>query len=680
MSDSQLQLKYVFTPDPYLIRASVSDANPNTIDLQIMVSNPDLAPAFIESISIKIPVGQEGAPTLSDSPDLPSPTFDTGSGWLVDSSASTLSLTPPTSGVKDSFLLTLTGIQVNLTPGVVPITIKETVSSAPKPDKDDKSYWLVKQPADFPITSFTATPSTLYDFDETVTLNWKCSDQGEELSYSLSANGKDLKNCVDGKDCYTCADGIAGVKSPPLQEETIFELKAIKFTQGVPVVTATLKTTVDIVVPQITYSYATDIVGGWMVRLHWLTKNAVHCEVRLDPDGDNEVIDPAAPPDTYTNGYPVMLKKPGPHKLVVTPISEKGVPGHESFTHAVETKAPVIFNTSLVAKVWKIVVSQDSTHAAMLSQKGAAIIDLKNLELKATIPSYDNAYQPDNFVFSPDSKLAVMTLNSKGEEDDSEMMVIDLSGNKPVVRSKIATKRNTIDDIAITPDNNFALTTDQSRQTITIIDLKKNSIATQLQLNEIPMKILITPDGKSALVARWADSLRVLDIENRSFKDPIKTGPDQIFLTKTPDGTLALAGNSSNLSVIDLKNLSVLHQVDCSNLNFNASIPCALDNSFAIATSADDSESLVIIDLKNFTLSHPFCQHIGDDLFAISPDGTLLLMGDLTIFNGPGLIDLVSRQEVQATIFPLLNCYSFSFTPDGKYLVASSGDGKVIVI
>jgi hypothetical protein len=72
-----LQLKYAFVPNPNPIRASVPGANPNVVDLVVMVSNQRGFAVTISQITIQIPVGFNNARTLSAAPTLPAPLYDT---------------------------------------------------------------------------------------------------------------------------------------------------------------------------------------------------------------------------------------------------------------------------------------------------------------------------------------------------------------------------------------------------------------------------------------------------------------------------------------------------------------------------------------------------------------------------------------------------------------------------
>jgi hypothetical protein len=305
MLDASLQLKYVFTPSPNPIRASVGGANANKIDLTVMVSNPSPEPVQVETITIEIPMGEESARSLSANPDLPAPSYDTTLPWTITSSADTVTLTPASGRVVDYVIFTLEGIVVNDTPGVVPLTITET---APKVT-DGKTYELVKREPDFPITNFYTTPQTLYDLEQTVTIYWECSEQGEQYAYSLHSDSWQPRNCLDGGDCYTCQDGQNGVQTPPLDQDTTFALYVIETdSSGGRTIYQTLYTPVQIKTPSVdnnSYLEQSTSGSGRLARLHWVAYNAAKCTILLE----GEVLVDNAPTDTYLKGYTVLSSK-----------------------------------------------------------------------------------------------------------------------------------------------------------------------------------------------------------------------------------------------------------------------------------------------------------------------------------------------------------------------------------
>jgi hypothetical protein len=226
------KLAYAFVPNPNPIRASAGGLNPNSFDLQVIVSNPTLSPVTIRQIIIGIPTGEEMSQSISSARDLPAPRYDTSAAWKIGASASTVTIAP-TSGatmqITSPIVFTLPGIHVNHTPGTVPLIITEFPASGEK--AVDGTHSLVKLPSDFPVVSYHADPATLDDLQQTVKLYWKVSDEAKHAVYGLRAAGvgptphgatgddaddeppvdpnlaASLKPCVPDGNCYTWKDG-----------------------------------------------------------------------------------------------------------------------------------------------------------------------------------------------------------------------------------------------------------------------------------------------------------------------------------------------------------------------------------------------------------------------------------------------------------------------------------------
>jgi hypothetical protein len=147
MAGPSLQLEYQFKSTPDLILASAAGSNPNTVDPEVMISNRSLSGTAMREIIIQIPTGEESRLAISMARDLPDPCYDTAIPWTISSSGSVVTIQPKAGAsgtLTGPIIFTLPGIQVNQTPGTVPITITEY--NAPAPERvDDSTYSLYKQ-------------------------------------------------------------------------------------------------------------------------------------------------------------------------------------------------------------------------------------------------------------------------------------------------------------------------------------------------------------------------------------------------------------------------------------------------------------------------------------------------------------------------------------------------------
>ena len=633
-----LTLKYVFTPSPNPIRASTGGANPNTIDLEIMISNPTLDPVTMQSITIEIPVGENSARSLSPKSSLPGPVPATSGIWSITSSGSTITIetsdgSPGT--ISDNLIFNLKDITVNDTAGVVPITITEINPPAPKVS-DDETYSLVKRVADFPITNFYADPAILYDLDQPVTLYWKCSDQGGDYSYSLHSDSWQPRDCLNAGNCFTCQDGTNGVTSPQLAETTTFALDVIATdSSGNRFIHATLYTVVQLLQPSISQdSFQTQYISGQVVTLYWRSYNAAKCTVNLD---DLE-IDSNAPTDTYLTGYPVELSgKTGTHQLTVAAHAQQGSARATWAFPNVDVTPATTIPLSATSQPVGVAVTPDGALAVVANsgkENNVYFIDIGQRQAEqATVPI---GSQPYFVAITPNGKFAFVTCSNA-----NTVYVIDIE--KRALDGNPITVGNAPWGIAITPDGKEALVT--TSQGLYIIDVASRTVvAQQIYAGTWPTLIAVTPDGTVALISDRNDSVvTVIDIAKRAPEPnriPAGTGPDGIAIT--PDGALAFVCNTrdNNVTVIDIGN----RQAEASKISVG---------------------------------NHP----LG---ITISPDGAIGF-----VVNDEGasltLINIATRETVSQTVPVIEGPLYLGFTPDGRNAVVTSFadtgyNGKVTVL
>ena len=604
---NQLRLKYDFTSRPNPIRASVGGANANQIDLHVIVTNPSLDPLkIVTAITILIPVGSEAGGTLSAGPNLPSPQYDTNSGWTVGVAGGTLTLTPPADGITNSFLFKLPGIEINNTFGVVPLTITEL---DPRKITDDTTYKLVKLEADFPVTDFSATPATLDDLDRTVMLHWECSDQGRKFVYSVHSDSWHPNDCLNNvNQCLTCANGKPGVRSPRLQQTTTFALDVIQTNpNGSRSVYKTIPTTVRVSVPSISgNSYQTTFCSGRIVRLHWIATDAAYCTVLLD----GEVIDDRAPTDTYEQGYWVtnIINQTGRHQLSVTAHAASGRAqanhnfqpltinppikigqGASSIACTPDGKLAVAFttdgmSTSTVSIIevasgkvigdpikigrrgYDIAVTPDGTLAFLAADDGVVGIEVASRKVGDPIDIGGGAY---GVAFTPDGTLALVTAGLVVPQRGYYLpfvSVINVASRK-VVGDPIKVGKGP-GGIAITPDGKLAFVANRIDHTVSAIEIaSRKVVGDPIKVGTDPYTIAVTPDGKLAVAANYRDhTVSVIDVASRKVVgDPIKVGHYPYGIAFLPDSNLALVAHPSDVStitVVDITRGRVIGEVD----------------------------------------------------------------------------------------------------------------------
>jgi YVTN family beta-propeller protein len=666
-----LRLGYGFVPSPTPIRASASGANPNTIDLQVVISNPAGQSVIISRIVVTIPTGGPEAGQISTVPSLPNPRYDQSMPWTLTISGSNVGIVPSSGSptrLGNPIIFTLPGIQVNEQPGQVFIGINEQTSQGTATISGDPAFTLQKQVATFPVTSFTVTPSVLDDIDEPVVLNWVCSDQGKLLSYSLRAEqvggstrddraasaeradgaggsdgashpaGHDLrdfhfKDCLGSGDCYTCQDGHDGVTVPGVSQPTTFTLDVVQPDDfGHREIIASISTTVRVNVPTFSTSSHTVVSPtGRLVVLHWLAFNAGRCSVMVD----RKVIDDNAPVDTYHAGYFVYLSgPPATHQFTVVAHAVTGpaVAEYLSPDITVTNPTPVRLDEK-DAQLASPVFTRDgqAVFVADVQANQVRVLDVPSQQPEPNpIPV---GRKPSRVVVSPDGARALVV-----NQGDPFVSILDVAGRR---NTGTTIPVANVVDVAIMPDSTTALLCLENGELLEYPDSGTTGVGgPKTSLGNLPpsaesVAAAVTPDG---MVAVWImvnpvdmyGYVFICDLGPGSSRSAGRVGQLPSALALTPDSTLALvaSGQSNTVTVIDLASSSVQRTIQVgANPQGIAITP---DSRRALVACALDP-NLMVIDIETGAVEQlPIGAHLagiglardGSSALAVSSDGS----------------------------------------------------------
>jgi YVTN family beta-propeller protein len=632
--------------------SSAVGANPTIMDLDVMVSAPSPDAVSMQQIDIEIPTGQEGMGWISTARELPAPGFDHKIPWDVSVDASTITITPhphthdqeQRSGEIDApIVFKLAGIQINETPGAVPITITEFPVSGPATIVDSHTYQLEKQPSDTLAMNFTVSPAVLTDLDQQVTLTWDCSLQGQACSFGLRAEhdsghasvatstaaaSAPLRSCVRDDSCYDWHDGKTGVLYGPVNQPTTFWLDVVQTNPlGQKVRVKTLEARAELNLPSFASSSLTSSPSRRLAWLHWLATDAGYCTVQLD----NTIVDDHAPTDTYSDGYLVALSgTTGAQEPLVTAYTPAGTaPKMQSFGQ-VQLRPPATIPTGKGPR--SIVTSFGTSLGGSRSQAGLALvtgywdgsvtaIDLATKTVKATV--LDVWEQPESVAVAPDGQTVWLTNPRRGLIQVIDVATLSVRPHPIFLPepSCVAVARGT------GSGGPLALATCAQTGQVTVIRVDTSEIEpTTIAVGRGAYGIAVTPDGARALVTQPAtNDVVIVNIANRAVEAgpiPVGAGPEQIAIT--PDGTRALTVNvgANSVSIVDLETRKV-----------EATMPTG-QQPYALAITADSRTAMVanyasgtvtVIDIARHaasTMSAGTCPAA----VAFAPDGKTLLV------------------------------------------------------
>jgi len=130
----------------------------------------------------------------------------------------------------------------------------------------------------------------------------------------------------------------------------------------------------------------------------------------------------------------------------------------------------------------------------------SATLTIRRLGGVGTIGGFTRA---DRIAVSPEGQYAYVTDHLSTSRDD--LVVVNLLTNSITARIPLGTYSPVI-DIVVSPDGRYAYTTSSSTRQINVIDLEKSAVVAAIPLTIVPMRLIISSDGKRLYSTSFKDS------------------------------------------------------------------------------------------------------------------------------------------------------------------------------
>ena len=237
--------------------------------------------------------------------------------------------------------------------------------------------------------------------------------------------------------------------------------------------------------------------------------------------------------------------KPGidGHEMLVIDVPSRKVVGDVQFGHSVRPHEPV-----LDAKRHLLYVTTELDNAV-------TVIDPKTQKIVGSVPT--GAEQSHMLVLSHDG-----TRGYTANVGPGSVSVLDLVGRKTIAVIPVS---HEVQRIAISTDDRWVFTSDQTEPMLVVIDTKTNKVARWVELPGTGYGTATTPDGKWLLVCvPSANEIALVDLSAMRVANSIKVPatPQEILIP--PDGSAAYVScnKSGKVAVIDLKSWKVAKVID----------------------------------------------------------------------------------------------------------------------
>ncbi len=369
-----------------------------------------------------------------------------------------------------------------------------------------------------------------------------------------------------------------------------------------------------------------------------------------------------------------------------------------TFINAQETSLPYVIlnNAPKTARVLPPVIQRSATFHSQKragSNSGFAVVVDETYRRIYIIDTQTNALSGPflegqlghsgellDVVITPDKSLALVSNFS-----EKKVFFVDISDlTNPTVTDSVIID-NYVEDLDVTPDGKFAVATDGGGNTlVTSIDIQKATIADTLNLttNEA-QAIAIAPDGQNVLIVDYNnDQILPLLIDPVTGHLSYGTSPTinmnngPINITFSPDGKYALvatirANQIQVLEIRDVDNIAYRYALD--NVPGPQSIIFSQDGTMVYAVCTNSSpDSLLEYQIDNYGNLSPTGKgeqlmsdggggFYGVDVAAVSEDNNYIYVG------APTSVDLTDIQVVDRSTVTLYTTLNITGRPVGIY-------------
>lgn len=247
------------------------------------------------------------------------------------------------------------------------------------------------------------------------------------------------------------------------------------------------------------------------------------------------------------------------------------------------------------------------------------------------------------------------------DEIGSSVTKLDLASGKTTTVPVVVSPHN----VQISPDGKklFVVGTkavtnvhghghDGAQGTLLVFDAKTfgSSEPLEIEVGEHPAHVVVTPDGKRALVTNSEDNdISVIDVASSKIVGTIPTGQSPHGLRPSPDGAEAYVANvgDGTVSVIDLKTNSEAARIPVGKAPVQVGFT---PDGAQVFVSLRDEDKVAIIDTKTRKVVERIAVGDGPIQVHATPDGRFLLVANQGTEEKPGdtvsVIDVATRKVV----------------------------------
>lgn len=188
-----------------------------------------------------------------------------------------------------------------------------------------------------------------------------------------------------------------------------------------------------------------------------------------------------------------------------------------------------------------------------------------------------------------------------------------------------------------------------------------------------PVAIALLPDGRYAVTAnQTADSISLVDLQSGKVLDEKRSGRKPAAVACTPDGKLAVVANlwSANVSFFAIDKATLKPAGTMSVGSYPSALAMPADGK-ALYVAVAGNDEVVRIDLPGRNITHRLATPRYPERLALSPDGQYLAVACSRAAQVVCWNIVTGKLHWQRKIEDAFNLHGLSFTPDGKNVIVA---------
>lgn len=228
-----------------------------------------------------------------------------------------------------------------------------------------------------------------------------------------------------------------------------------------------------------------------------------------------------------------------------------------------------------------------------------------------------------------------------------------LASQSAIAEENVVERHRSPVDVALSPDESWLVSVNQTSDSVSLVDVRSGQILDERTTGSHPSDIVLTPDGKTALVtASWSGTLHALQIEAGKLKSAgsIKLGDEPVGIAVTSDARRAFIGLFATGSVaeVDLKDLRVVRRIPVGK--WPRYLTLSADDS-RLAVGCAGEEKIVVVDPARGEVLYDERLSGGINLghMQTSKDGTYAYFPWMVYRNNPITVGNIRRGWVLAS-------------------------------